>query len=146
MAHSVKLKAKKMTIILLHKTTLPISQKSCTILSVVYRGGRYISISQKKRIFRIIACLKNTRPHFSVYSDIMNAILSICSEYSENVWYSGFGLDSIPTRIAIEIDRKYRFHFLKLMAKHGFMLASMKKGDEESCILTLEKQLNKILI
>ena len=78
--------------------------------------------------------------------DIMNAILSICSEFSENVWYSGFGVDSIPTRIAIEIDRQYRFHFLKMMAKHGFTLSSMKKGDKESCILTLEKQLNKILI
>lgn len=69
----------------------------------------------------------------------MNNLLSICSEYSDNVWYSGFGVDSCPTRIAIEIGREYRFAFLKIMARQGFTLEKMKRGDDENCVLTLEK-------
>ncbi len=67
----------------------------------------------------------------------MNTILSVCSEYSDNVWYSGFEAKSGPNKIAIEIERKYRFHFLKIMARIGYALDSMKRGDSENCILTL---------
>jgi len=67
----------------------------------------------------------------------MNSILAICSEYSDNVWYSGFSSESIPTKIAIEIERKYRFSFVKLMGSRGFTLDGMKRGDDRVCILTL---------
>tara|TARA_Y100000592_G_C5331674_1_gene249803 strand:- start:63 stop:371 length:309 start_codon:yes stop_codon:yes gene_type:complete len=83
--------------------------------------------------------------YFGVLILIMNAILSICSEYSDNVWYSGFGVDSVPTRIAIEIERKYRFAFLKLMARHGFTLEKTKRGDDHVCVLTLAKAEHTIL-
>ena len=69
----------------------------------------------------------------------MNTILSVCSEYSDNVWYSGFEVNDIPGKIAIEIGREYRFHFLKTMARIGYSLDSMKRGDSENCILTLVK-------
>jgi len=69
----------------------------------------------------------------------MNAILSVCSEYSDNVWYSGFEVNGAPEKIAIELERKYRFNFLKTMARIGYALDSMKRGDSENCILTLVK-------
>lgn len=69
----------------------------------------------------------------------MNAILAICSEYSDNVWYSGLETDTSPQKIAIEIEREYRFAFLKMMAKQGYMLSSLRKSNNENCILTLEK-------
>lgn len=75
----------------------------------------------------------------------MNTILSVCSEYSDNVWYSGFGVGSAPTRIAIEIERKYKTAFLKLMSNMGFMLETVKRGDDRVCILTLSKATSSVL-
>jgi len=75
----------------------------------------------------------------------MNTILSVCSEYSDNVWYSGFGVDSAPTRIAIEIERKYKTAFLKIMFSMGFSLETTKRGDDHVCILTLSKATSDIL-
>ena len=69
----------------------------------------------------------------------MNTILAICSEYSDNVWYSGIEVNRSPDKIAIEIGREYRFAFLKIMKKVGYCLDSMKRGDDNYCILTLVK-------
>ncbi len=69
----------------------------------------------------------------------MNAILAICSEYSDNVWYSDIEVNRGPNKIAIEIGREYRFAYLKMMAKIGYKLDSMKRGDDTHCILTLVK-------
>ena len=74
----------------------------------------------------------------------MNAILAICSEYSDNVWYSGLGMDTTPHKIAIEIEREYRFDFLKMMAKQGYTLDSLRKSNKDNCILTLEKISHKV--
>ena len=67
----------------------------------------------------------------------MNTIISVCSEYSDKVWYSGFEVNQGPAKIAIEIERKYQFAFLKIMARVGYALDSMKKGDSKNSILTL---------
>ena len=75
----------------------------------------------------------------------MKTILAICSEYSDNVWYSGIEANSIPTKIAIEIERKYRFHFLKMMLRLGYELESLKRGDDRVCIMTLSKIQEQIL-
>lgn len=69
----------------------------------------------------------------------MNTILSVCSEYSDNVWYSGFGVDSVPTKIAIEIEREYKFAFIKSMVKYGYTLDSLRRVDDLHCIITLNR-------
>jgi len=69
----------------------------------------------------------------------MNSILSICSEYSDNTWYSDFGVNSMPSKIAIEIEKKYKFQFLKIMAKQGFALDGIRRVDEYKSILQLIK-------
>lgn len=74
----------------------------------------------------------------------MKAILALCSEFSDNVWYSEFDTNFMPNKIAIEIGRKYRFSYLKLMARHGYSLGSMKRGDDENTIITLERIQNKV--
>ena len=75
----------------------------------------------------------------------MKAILALCSEFSDNVWYSEFDTNSMPNKIAIEIGRKYRFSYLKLMARYGYSLGSMKRGDDQYTIITLERVKNEIL-
>jgi hypothetical protein len=75
----------------------------------------------------------------------MKSILALCSEYSDNVWYSEFDTNSVPTKIAIEIGRRYRFAFLKLMAKYGYTLHSTRRGDSETTIITLERVSNAVL-
>lgn len=67
----------------------------------------------------------------------MNSILSICAEYSDNTWYSDFGVNSMPSKIAIEIEKKYKFQFLKAMARHGFVLDGTRRLDSEKSILQL---------
>ena len=67
----------------------------------------------------------------------MNTVLAVCSEYSDNVWYSGIEIDDAPDKIAIEIGREYRFAFLRIMKKIGYSLDSMKRGDDKYCIMTL---------
>jgi hypothetical protein len=69
----------------------------------------------------------------------MNSILSICEEYSDNTWYSDFRVNSIPSKIAIEIEKKYKFAFLKAMAKQGFALDGTRRVDEHKFILQLVK-------
>ena len=73
-----------------------------------------------------------------IYSN-MNTVLAVCSEYSDNVWYSGIEEIEGPEKIAIELGREYRFAFLKIMSRVGYCLDSMKKGDKDYCILTLVK-------
>ena len=75
----------------------------------------------------------------------MKSIIALCSEFSDNVWYSEFDTNSVPNKIAIEIGRKYRFAFLKLMARYGYSLSSTKRGDSEKTIITLERITNTIL-
>jgi len=74
----------------------------------------------------------------------MKSILALCSEYSDNAWYSEFDTNSVPTKIAIEIGRKYRFAFLKLMARYGYSLHSTRRGDSENIIITLERVSNAV--
>lgn len=69
----------------------------------------------------------------------MNTVLAVCSEYSDNVWYSGIEVDRGPDKIAIEVGREYRFAFLKIMSRIGYSLDSMRIGDKDYCILTLVK-------
>jgi hypothetical protein len=75
----------------------------------------------------------------------MNSILAICSEYSDNVWYSGLGVDSTPEKIAIEIEKGYKNAFLKTIRIYGYKLESSRKGDDLVNILTLIKIKKKIL-
>jgi len=77
---------------------------------------------------------------------IMNSILAICSEYSDNVWYSGLGDDSMPDKIAIEIEKSYKQAFLNAIRLYGYKLNSSKKGDERVTILTLIKINKKSLV
>ena len=99
----------------------------------------FLNIPKKLSPLEIRLVKKNTRPLLCVLNGKMNTILAVCSEYSDNVWYSGFEVDNVPSKIAIEIGRKYRFAFLKLMSRKGYSLDSMKRGDDEHCILTLVK-------
>ena len=133
----------------MHKTTTPISRKSCTILSLSLARGWYISISQKKkRHISYTEIPEKYQAAFSwglgVYIDTMKSILALCSEYSDNAWYSEFDTNSVPTKIAIEIGRKYRFAFLKLMARYGYSLHSTRRGDSENIIITLERVSNAV--
>lgn len=75
----------------------------------------------------------------SVFISTMNTILSICEEYSDNVWYSEFDGESMPSKIAIEIEKKYKFNFLKAMIPHGYILDGMRRVDEYKSVLQLIK-------
>jgi hypothetical protein len=74
-----------------------------------------------------------------VYTNIMNSLLSICEEYSDNTWYSDFGVNKMPSKIAIEIEKKYKFQFLKRMIDHGFVLDGVRRVDEYKSVLQLVK-------
>jgi len=76
----------------------------------------------------------------------MNIILSICEEYSDNVWYSEFDGDSMPSKIAIEIEKKYKFSFLKAMIPHGYVLDGIRRVDEYKSVLQLIKVEKSALI
>lgn len=82
----------------------------------------------------------------SVYYSTMNTILSICEEYSDNVWYSEFDGESMPSKIAIEIEKKYKFNFLKAMIPHGYVLDGMRRVDEYKSVLQLIKVEKSALI
>jgi hypothetical protein len=69
----------------------------------------------------------------------MNSILSICEEYSDNTWYSEFNGASMPSKIAIEIEKKYKFQFLKRMVSLGFVLDGVRRVDEYKSVLQLIK-------
>jgi len=142
----VKLLSNYISTNFLHKTPAPFLQILLDNLLAKPAGG---GISQYPLVIKIIKLLdhpkKPRRQKRGVYNNIMNTILAICSEYSDNVWYSGFEGNSIPTKIAIEIEREYKFHFLKLMTKFGYELESLKRGDNKVCILTLNNIQSKIL-
>jgi len=82
----------------------------------------------------------------SVFISTMNTILSICEEYSDNVWYSEFDGESMPSKIAIEIEKKYKFNFLKAMIPHGYILDGMRRIDEYKSVLQLIKAEKSALI
>lgn len=82
----------------------------------------------------------------SVFISKMNSILSICEEYSDNVWYSNLDGESVPTKIAIEIEKKYKFNFLKAMIPHGYVLDGTRRLDEHKSILQLIKAERSALI
>jgi len=69
----------------------------------------------------------------------MNSIISVCEEYSDNVWYSEFDEKAMPTKIAIEIDKKYKYNFLKAVLPHGYTLDGLRRKDENYAILQLVK-------
>ena len=76
----------------------------------------------------------------------MNTILSICEEYSDNVWYSEFNEQSMPSKIAIEIEKKYKFNLLKTLLPHGYVLDGMRRVDEYHSILQLIKAEKSALV
>jgi len=43
----------------------------------------------------------------------------------------------MPSKIAIEIEKKYKFQFLKAMARHGFVLDGTRRVDADKSILQL---------
>ena len=49
----------------------------------------------------------------------------------------------MPSKIAIEIEKKYKFQFLKIMAKQGFALDGIRRVDEYKSILQLIKVENQ---
>ena len=109
-------------------------------------------MKHKPPVFKkLLSKKKSASRFFSTVDDrcvmyvVMNNILSVCSEYSDNVWYSGFEVNEGPQKIAIEIERKYQFHFLKVMARIGYALDSMKRGDSNNSILTLVKSEKSVL-
>lgn len=69
----------------------------------------------------------------------MNSIISLCEEYSDNVWYSEFDENTMPTKIAIEIDKKYKYNFLKAVLPFGYSLDGLRRKDENYAILQLVK-------
>lgn len=69
----------------------------------------------------------------------MKAILAICSEYSDDVWYSGQEINSKPQKIAIEIERKHCKALLKALSSHDYEKESIKRVDDRTCILKLNQ-------
>lgn len=69
----------------------------------------------------------------------MNNLLSICSEFSDNVWYGEFGAEKMPSKIAIELESEFKNVFLKLIRRHGYRLDKSINYDSNSCVLTLKK-------
>ena len=45
----------------------------------------------------------------------------------------------MPSKIAIEIEKKYKYAFLKALAKQGFALDGIRRVDEHKSILQLIK-------
>ena len=76
----------------------------------------------------------------------MNSIISLCEEYSDNVWYSEFDKNAIPTKIAIEIEKKYKYSFLKAVLRYGYSLDGFRRKDEHYSILQLVKSKKPALL
>ena len=76
----------------------------------------------------------------------MNSILSICDEYSDNVWYSNCGVNNEPHKIAIEIEKKYKKSFLNTIHNYKFELDSIRRTDTDKIVLTLIKVTKSELI
>ena len=65
----------------------------------------------------------------------MNSVLSICEEYSDNVWSSSCGNPEKPEKIALDIERRYKLPLIKSLFEHGYILES-ESIDEDMLILT----------
>lgn len=76
----------------------------------------------------------------------MNSILSICDEYSDNVWYSNCGVNNEPSKIAIEIEKKYKKTFIRIISKFGFDLDTDRSIGTDHTVLTLIKAEKPALI
>lgn len=70
----------------------------------------------------------------------------MCEEYSDNVWYSEFDEYSMPTRIAIEIEKKYKYNFLKAVLRYGYILDGTRRKDENYTIVQLIKSDKPIIL
>ena len=70
----------------------------------------------------------------------------MCEEYSDNVWYSEFDEYSMPTKIAIEIEKKYKYSFLKAVLRHGYILDGTRRKDENYSILQVVKSEKPIIL
>ena len=69
----------------------------------------------------------------------MNTILSICEEYSDNVWYSNCGNNIAPEKVALELEKQYKIQLLKAVFKHGYILDSERITDNNQIVITLIK-------
>jgi hypothetical protein len=72
-----------------------------------------------------------------------STILSICEEYSDNVWYSNCGNDIAPEKIATEIEKQFKIPFLKSVFNHGYVLDTERIIDKRLLVLTLIKSNNE---
>lgn len=70
----------------------------------------------------------------------------MCEEYSDNVWYSEFDEYSMPTRIAIEIEKKYKYNFLKAVLRYGYILDGTRRKDDNYTIVQLIKSEKPIIL
>lgn len=69
----------------------------------------------------------------------MNTILSICEEYSDNVWYSNCGNSVAPEKVALELEKEYKIQLLKAVFSHGYILDSERITDNNQIVITLVK-------
>lgn len=69
----------------------------------------------------------------------MNTILSICEEYSDNVWYSNCGNTVAPEKVALELEKEYKIQLLKAVFNHGYILDSERITDNNQIVITLVK-------
>lgn len=70
----------------------------------------------------------------------------MCEEYSDNVWYSEFDEYSMPIKIAIEIEKKYKYNFLKAVLRYGYILDGTRRKDENYTIVQLIKSEKPIIL
>jgi len=82
----------------------------------------------------------------SVFISTMNSIISVCEEYSDNVWYSEFDEYSMPIKIAIEIEKQYKYNFLKAVLRYGYILDGVRRKDDDCSILQLKKSEKPIIL
>jgi len=69
----------------------------------------------------------------------MNTILSICEEYSDNVWYSNCGNSEAPEKVALELEKQYKIQLLKAVFNYGYILDSERITDNNQIVVTLIK-------
>ena len=69
----------------------------------------------------------------------MNSVLSICEEYSDNVWSSSCGNLKFPEKIALDIEKKYKIPLIKSLFAHGYILES-ERVSENTLVLTFIKK------
>ena len=71
----------------------------------------------------------------------MNTILSICEEYSDNVWYSNCGNSEAPEKVALELEKQYKIQLLKAVFNYGYILDSERITDNNQIVVTLIKNI-----